>query len=452
MSGNNLTMDRIKTLPNFRKLLLVIFLVLFISEPKFVSAQNSEAIKAVLPLIENFRFGQAIRVADNYLAVDSSDLSLMILKSKALSSLFRFRESNALLIKVVKTDSNNVHVWFELFNNYRLLGNVDLAAYSCKRLLELEPGNRYFSIQLANLYYNADDFESAKAVMIPLYLADTTDFFITRQIGNCYLELKMAYSAGEFYSRALALNPSDASTTAKLINLYIKGKDLPRAMKLAESFLGIDSLNTQILRLYGYSHYLNKEYPLAEKYLLKSIINGDETKFARKYLGLTYYKTEKYDLAEPRFKQAYALDTADSEITFYYGVSAQRSMLLDTGLIMLRKTLDLLMPSDQFLATLYMELANSYLSVGNADTAMKILLKAHESFPGNTDILFKIAYHTDYDLRDPAKALPWYQEFMASAQPQEIDTMAPQNVSKYDYVKNRLPQITPKPTKNEKRR
>jgi hypothetical protein len=41
---------------------------------------------------------------------------------------------------------------------------------------------------------------------------------------------------------------------------------------------------------------------------------------------------------------------------------------------------------------------------------------------------------------------------MASAQHQEIDTMAPQNVSRYDYVKNRLPQITPKPPKNEKRR
>jgi hypothetical protein len=90
--------------------------------------------------------------------------------------------------------------------------------------------------------------------------------------------------------------------------------------------------------------------------------------------------------------------------------------------------------------------------VGNADTAMKILLKAHESFPGNTDILFKIAYHFDYDLREPVKAVPWYREFMAIAQPQEVDSLVPQTVSKYDYVKNRLQQIAPKPTKNEKRR
>jgi tetratricopeptide (TPR) repeat protein len=445
-------MNRINKHTCLYLLLLPGLFFFMISGNQKVTAQNSDASKAVRQHIEKYQFEQAIRASDDYLAVDSNDVSLLVLKSKALSSLFRFRESNALLIKVVKIDSTNINVWFELFNNYRSLGNTDLAAYSCKRLLELDPGNRYFSIQLANLYYNADDFETAKSVMIPLYLADTIDFFITRQIGNCYLELKMAYSASEFYSRALALNPADAAVAAKLINLYIKGKDLSRAMTLAESFLGTDSLNIQILRLYGYSHYLNKDYPQAEKYLLKSIMNGDDSRFVRKYLGLTYYKTEKYDMAEQRFKQAYALDTTDSEITFYYGVSAQRSMLLDTGLIMLRKTLDLLMPSDQFLATLYMELANSYLSVGNADTAMKILLKAHESFPGNTDILFKIAYHTDYDLRDPAKALPWYQEFMASAQPQEIDTMAPQNVSKYDYVKNRLPQIAPKPTKNEKRR
>jgi tetratricopeptide (TPR) repeat protein len=445
-------MKRTKLPPNFHIFFLVVSSFIFFSASTNVSAQNSDASIAIRKLTESFQFEEAIRVSDTYLAADSTDASLLLLKSKALSSLFRFRESNALLLKVVKTDSANIKVWFELFNNYRLLGNVALAAYSCKRLLELDPGNRYFSIQLANLYYNADDFERAKMVMIPLYLADTTDYFIVRQIGNCYLELNMPYSAGEFYSKALALNPFDGSTAAKLINLYIKGKDLTRAMKMAETFLTTDSLNIQVLRLYGYSYYLSKDYLMAEKYLLKSIMNGDDSKFARKYLGLTYYKTEKYDLAERQFKHAYVLDTTDSEITFYYGVSAQRSMLPDTGLIMLRKTLNLIMPSDQFLATLYMELSNAYLSVGNADTAMKILLKAHESFPGNSDILFKIAYHFDYDLREPVKAEPWYREFMAIAQPQEVDSLVPQTVSKYDYVKNRLQQIAPKPTKNEKRR
>jgi len=422
--------------------LLCTFLLYF----PFLRGQSQEALSEVKELIETFQFDDAIKAADRFLYNDSSNVQMLLYKSRALSACFKFREANTILNKALLLDSASIPVMFDLVNNYRQLGNTSEAAGVCKKIVRLNPDNQFFIIQLSNLYYNDDEFDKAKELLVPLVRLDSLNPFILKQLGNCYTELNQPDSAIRFFRKVLERNPSDAGATGKLINLYIKTREVQKGLELSENYLIRDSVNDGILRLNGYCHYLLKNYPEAEKKFIKCRDLGDGSKFAKKYLGLCYYKQDSFYKAEPMFGQAFRMDTTDAEVCFYYGVSAYRSMLLDTGLIYLNKTLTLLMPSDQFLSTLYIELASAYTMANQTDTAVGILKKAYETSPGNKKLLFKIAYQYDYYLLQPQKALPYYKDFLRnSSEPDQEVTNLPMQVSYYDYTKKRIKQILSKP-------
>ena len=121
------------------------------------------------------------------------------------------------------------------------------------------------------------------------------------------------------------------------------------------------------------------------------------------------------------------------------------ALAVDTGLTYLNRTLRLLMPSGQFLSTLYAELADANTSNGHPDTAIVLLQKAMEANPENNSLRFKIAYQLDYHLRKPYEALPYYREFLKNVIPgTEASVNTLQQVSYSDYAKNRIREITGK--------
>ena len=391
----------------------IIFSLLFFAIQQ-VAGQSNEDLVRVKQLMENFRYDEADQAAGLYLQADSSNTAMLLLKSASLSALNKYREARSVLVRVVKIDSANTRGWFNLSGCYRQLGNFSMAIYACTRAIALDPANRYFAQQLASLYYSNEEFDKAKSVLLPLYRTDTSDFYLVKQLGNCYAELKQADSAIFYYGNALALYPADAVITGKLINLNIKAKQPQKGLAVADHYLLTDSANTGILQLSGYCRYLLKDYSGAEQRFQQSAALGDDSWFSHKYLGLCSYKRELYDQAEPHFHKAFLMDTTDSEICFYYGVSAYRSMLVDTGLVYLNRTLRLLMPPGRFLSALYTELAGAWNAKQRYDTALAILKKAHDNYPANELLLFQIAYQYDFFLNRSGEAYTWYREFLQS--------------------------------------
>jgi len=101
------------------------------------------------------------------------------------------------------------------------------------------------------------------------------------------------------------------------------------------------------------------------------------------------------------------------------------------------------MPSDQFLTTLYIELAAAYNMNGRADTALVLLLSAYEGSPKNNNLAFKIAYQYDYYLRKPQEALPYYKIFIRDRKETgEVVSNNPQEISYSEYARNRIKEIS----------
>ncbi len=423
-----------------KQIAILIILLQFL--PAISGAQERDPAEQVKVLMESCQFSQAVNLAEQFLSQDSARIDLLLLKGKALAAGFQYREAVAALRKAEQLDSTNIKVLNELVDVYRQSGDAGNAIVASRKITSLVPGNRYFSLQLANLYYLEEDFRQAIAVLLPLYITDSSTFFVAKQLGNCYNELKRSDSAIRFYRRALRICPYDPVVTGKLVNVFIREDNVAMALYWTQVYLSQDSVNIPILKQSAYCYYLLIDFKSSAKQLLECLRLGDSSKFIMKYLGLSYYKQDKYDTASPYFRKAFLADTTDAEVCFYYGVSEYRSLGVDTGLVYLNRTFRLLMPTPQFLSTLYVELAAANTATGHADTAIILLQKALESKPENNTLRFKIAYQYDFYLRKPYEALPWYREFLKNVVPGSQTTEnLPQQVSYSDYANNRIKEI-----------
>jgi tetratricopeptide (TPR) repeat protein len=426
-----------------KSLSIPVILLLLVPAPS--GAQEREPAEQVKSLMESCQFSQAVGLAEQFLQQDSTSNDLRLLKGQALAAGFQFREAIATLRNALRFDSTSIRVLNELVQVYRQSGDPGKAIATSRKISGLVPENRYFSLQLANLYYSEEDYRQAVQEYLPLYGKDSSGFFVAKQLGNCYNELKRFDSAIYFFRRALKIIPFDPIVTGKLVNVYIREKEVAMALYQTQRFLEQDSLYIPILKQHGYCYYLLIDFKSAAKQFRECVRLGDSSKFTMKYLGLSYYKQEKYDTAAPFFRVAFQCDTTDAEVCFYYGVSAYRSYEIDTGLVYLNRTLRLLIPSGQFLSTLYVELAGAYTDSGKPDTAIVLLQKALESNPENNTLRFKIAYQYDFHLRKPYEGLPYYREFLKNDIPggNTINDL-PQQVSYSDYAKNRIGEIAGK--------
>jgi tetratricopeptide (TPR) repeat protein len=426
-----------------RKLPRAIVILFFLLLPEISGAQSREPEDQVRSLMESCRFSQAISQAELFLSQDTARTDLLLLQGRALAAEYRYKEAIAALRKAERLDSSNIKVLNELMDVYRLSGDQGKAISTSLNITRLVPENRYFQLQLASLYYSGEDYRLTIAVLLQLYAEDSTSYFVARQLGNCYNELRRADSAKRFYRRALRITPFDPYVTGKLVNLLIREDEPAMALYWTQLYLSQDSSYIPILKQSGYCYYLLIDFRSSAMQLRKCTELGDSSKFTMKYLGLSYYKQEKYDTATPIFRKAFFSDTTDAEVCFYYGVSSYRSLAVDTGLVYMSRTLRLLMPSGKFLSTLYGELADANTSKGNADTAIVLLKKAFEANPENNTLRFKIAYQYDYHLRKPYDGLPWYREFLKNAVMENDNRInLPQQVSYSDYAKNRVKEIT----------
>jgi hypothetical protein len=278
-------------------------------------------------------------------------------------------------------------------------------------------------------------FQQAKEVFSTAYCLDTSNSVTLFELVNICRQLGDSKQAIVYCLKIVDLYPENSFFSTHLSNLYFATEDFISAKNILLTLYRKDSMN-------AYCHYLLKEYPVAAQKFSECVLLGDKSKFTLKYSGLSWYRQERYDLAEPLFRSAYQADTADIETCFYYGVSAYRSALPDTGVAYLEKTLRLLLPDPQFLKTVNTELAGAYTANGQADTALIILQSAYKTNPDYAILAFDIAYQYDYYLGKPFLALPYYNEFLKKCPGAEKrEAERPQHRSYYEYASNRVKEI-----------
>ncbi len=396
----------------YKKVLFITTFLFCFLHNNILSAQNSIQIESLNTLMDSYKYNDAIKLADTYLASDSTNSKIIYYKGKAQSAIYLYRNAIISYTKAYGFDSLNIDFLQEITKTYQLLGDDEKAINYCRKIIDLQPDNYFFKVQLANIYYSNLNYIESKNTVLPIFINDTSNIFIVKLIGNCYTELKKYDSAIYYYNKAIELMPFDAFICQKLANLYIKTKEYDKALTITDNYLKKDANNADVLLLNGYCLYLLKDYFKAVDQLKRSNDLRTETKFLYKYIGLSLYKLEFFGSAEKYLTLAFQKDTTDAEICFYKGVSTYKSLNADTGLLYLNKTMNLIMPTTQFLTTVYLEKAEAYNHLSKYDTALLMIKKAYEVDSTNSTVIFRMAYQYDSWMNDQKQAIVYYEKYL----------------------------------------
>jgi len=424
------------------KLFLYIFVIFIINQRSF--SQKINGSENVKELMSEYRYGEALALADSLAGQNSSNTELLYLKARSLYEMKRFQEAINTLNFALKFQSADIKIIMDLITNYKNVGEKDSTIYFGNQLIQLYPENIYFKYQLADLYIQYDNYGAAINILLPVYLADTANFYNIMQVANCYYQLEMLDEANTLYRKAIKLIPFEKNAVSRLANISIKKKKYNEGIIITNQFLEKDSDNTSILKLNAYLYYLSGYYDTAVVKFNKCILLNEKSRFTKKYLALSYYKNQDYFIAEPLFREVYESDTTETEICFYLGVSANRSEDIDTSLVYLNKTLDKLTPPGSYLSLIYSELADANNKLHRNDTALVLFKKALEASPDNHSLLFKIAYQYDFYLKRPFDAYKYYKKYVQNtSRPVSNETDETLSMSYFDYAINRINQLEP---------
>lgn len=429
-------MDMNKTAP--------VILFLFLFTPLSLCSQQNIPTDSVRHWMVAYRFQEAIQAIDRLLVLDSLNEELLRMKAEAYQSVFQFRKATMALEKVYSLDTMQQRSLIDLVDILRQTGQYPRAVAYCEKLVSFWPEIQYFDLQLANLYYLDETFDRAIRQYRKILLGDTANLYVIRQLANALSASGQTDSAIVYYQLTLRADSLDAGTVSRLANQYIIKKRYRDALVVTERFLASDSLNADIVKQNAYCKFLLHEYSSAILGFLRCAELGDRSHFTARYLGQSYYRTEAFDLAEPWFRTAYLADSMNTEICFYYGVSATRALNPDTGLIMLTKAWKALSTAEQFLTTVGVQLAETYNRLNQPDTALWFLKRAYANDTSDVKILFRIGYQYDLELNDPSNAMLLYEQYLSRLPvPEKTDTASfvPGTRSFEDFAKNRLREL-----------
>ncbi len=420
---------------------LIILLSLTINSVLNTNAQQNDSITFFLQQYDYQKVIDLIDKTDNY----NSDLRLLHLKATALKGLNKYQQAIIYFERLYRQDSSNIINIIELADCYQSLGEYKKTQELYCKILKLDPFNNYLIQNLANSYYMDDDFEQAKKYYLTAYAADST-FYLSKQLAKCYDNLEIIDTAILYYQKVISLNPADFQSAYRLANLYKQKEDYKKGISLTDSFLNRDSTNIKMLKLSGSLHFLDKNFSKSIARFEKCIALNDTSDFVNKYIGYSYFKTEKYEKAKDYLEKAYLQDTMNAELCYTLGLSCDYSIYKKLGIKYLNKTIDLVTPAPEFLSRIYQDLGTAYTGYYKYEEALEAYLKGYELNPNDTLLIFKVASHYDNWIKDKNKALTYYQKFMET-RPKDrkpLPTMHVEGgivVSYYDYVERRMKEI-----------
>lgn len=389
-----------------------LIVILLFLDCLILSAQNSNTPDSISGLIQSYQYKQAIDRINNQLDKEPECSRLLYLKGLAYKGLLKYPEAIYALESAFRLDSANYQIVGELGTCCKLIGNYNRALAAFERASRLHPENFQYKMEMAGILASLEQYPKALGVYICIYQLDTVNIFLLRNIAKIYDNLEMTDSAGFYYEKAYALYPHDFQTVLRLGNICIRQKKYSKTIDITGNYLCFDPKNIKINRLNAYAIYLSEDYRCAAKCFKQCVLNNDTFDFSYKYLGLSYFKLEKYDSAKIFLDKSFQKDSLNAQTCYAIGIACKFLGRDREGILYLAKTLELIRPAPKFESEVLQQLAESYNSCNLYSKGLQALLSANRVTPADTLLKFRIARQYDGYLNNRKLALTYYKEFL----------------------------------------
>jgi len=332
-------------------------------------------------ILNNLTFGRYTTALELINQQDDTPVLLQY-KAMAFEGLSMYDSAISCYTKLLQFDERWAQVG--LARCYENNGNPSEAIKLYTHVLSYDSLNTSAIIRYANLLRNY----SLHGKALPLYLRlvdiDSTNFSYWEMLGDQYKKMGMEIEATTAYYRSYSLNAKNLAVATKYFNQQLRS-NIPLQF-IYENILDaykIDSSYLPILMLKGKVESDMKSYKKAEESFTKITSLGDSSFFTLKNLAVAKHINGSYLEAEKLFSMAYEIDSTDYFLNFAYAKTLNNVGERTLALEIISKTIEMLYPPNQVIATFYELIGDIYSSGNQIDLAEQHYLLALEKDKNN---------------------------------------------------------------------
>lgn len=390
-------------------------IILFLFSAITLYAQQEERHVQTELFLLNRQYTEAIAEAQRILVSDSMNSRANFNMGQAYIGLLKYPEALEVFSHANRLDPENITILNAIGETWSALGAINNAINIYYKIIQLDSTNYYGFIQLGKLYQRKNDFFRAIPIYQYLCNLDSANFYYYKQLGICFEKIDDPESAAWYLDHALKLNPRDVGLYPVLANIYIKNGDFQGAIDLLALGLEQDSTDAAMIKVKSYAHVLAHQNEPAIKGFLKILEMGDSSLFVCKYIGLAYFGNQDYETSVTYLEKACLADTTSAENCYYYALALSEDYQKRKSTGYLLKSIELQQPNFHFLGTIYKKVGENFRHVSDWENTLKYYLLALENSPDDRELIFRIASLYDYNIKDPKKALNYYNLFLEGA-------------------------------------
>lgn len=391
-----------------RNLITALFFLLI-----FTTLRAQDAYSPIYRLMMEGRYVDAQVAIEKAAGENPSDYKLLTLMGDVYVQQYQYDKGVECYRKALDLSPNNPQALESLAECYRQQGLYAKAGEVALQLYQSDTTSQRYAYKLAAILQTDGKVKRAIPMLELLVAENPANVLYLRSLADCYVREKRYDKAAACYTEVLNVNPLDVTIYSGLSNIYYNTSDFVRAADYARQGLAVDSTNTQLLRMLGFSTFKENDYGEAIAAFRKAYSLGDSAKVVSKYLGisLSFYGIE-IDESILHLERAYHADTTDVETLFYLAQQLNLTPRKPEAVRYIERVIELENPHLKFLSQAYEINGVIHRNMLRNKKGYELYRKAYELNPGNKLLLFSMA-EAQNDLKNYEQALKLYRRYLA---------------------------------------
>ena len=267
---------------------------------------------------------------------------------------------------------------------FTLKGETQKAISHFRRAIQLDPGNAPARLHLAEVFIRNGEESPARELLTQLLAEDPKNRPAHYQLAWLEVTLENQGRALDIYRLLAQSDPGDARALFLAGLYHLEGGENSEGEKFADSLLtNFPKLASGSL-LKGMALYLRDDFGGAITHLQQSLQGGTNLA-AYYYLGLSYYRLDKLELALNQFQRMLDHDPEATQPRLMAAMILLKQQRIDEAVAEVEKVLQ----RDGANGMAYNILGSAWMAQGKFDAAMTSFEKATELNPGLVDAHLK---------------------------------------------------------------
>lgn len=364
-------------------------------------------------LIMNRNYEDALQLIDNQIEVGES-ASLYLRKGKILSSVHDYQQAVDAYSKGLQLEPDNHEVLTELADAYAALGNYHDAGSFYEKACSMDPDNLLVAGKLGRNFIQLNDYKRAYNVFADVYLADSTKIFWNKQLAYCAYKTDRKQEAIDLFERVIEMNPGDYSSYMNLIKLYQQTEQDIKKLKVIEEGLGMFPGDAGLIQARA-SHLFSIRQYKAARHAYEEFwkAGGDSAYRMLLNYGVSLYFSGNEEQAITVLDVCTDQVVNDPYVLFYLGLSYKKLIKYEMAEAYMKAAIESATPA--YLPDMYHHLGQIYGQQRAFKESLTALKEANELDPSNYEVLFEIATTYEEFNSNKTLALNYYNIYLKEA-------------------------------------